>query len=240
MKRRAWDRAGGASESLAHNIRVCQPWFTPRFHLHHRSCRSIGAGVKRHLTFLVPILVVLSSCEEKKEAIVTETRKPTTRDSAPKLFTTSDERFRNAKPSPVKGEPPDDWLVLPATDIRLLNYRFGQSGTGEVWVSISSGTVLDNVNRWINKQFAAPAIDEAAMEKLRTVPFAGSSGVWVEATGQYSPGMGSPAKSGYALAGVIAHINGKILTVKMVGPQAEVEAARPALEAFAKKLKWID
>ncbi len=171
---------------------------------------------------------------------VTETRKISARDAAPKLFATSDERFRNAKPSPVKGETPDGWLALPATDIRVLNYRFGVSGTGEVWVSISSGTVLDNVNRWLNKQFAAPAIDQAAMEKLRTVPITDGTGVWVEATGQYSPGMGAPPKPGYALAGVITSIQGKILTVKMVGPQAEVEDARPTLEAFAKNLKWVD
>lgn len=184
------------------------------------------------------LLAILPSCEKKKETIVTETRKISARDAAPKLFATSDERFRNAKPSPVKGDPPDGWLAIPATDIRLLNYRFGEAG--EVWVSISSGTVLDNVNRWINQQFAAPAIDQAAMEKLRTVPIAGNTGVWVEATGPYSPGMGAPPKPGYALAGVIASVDGKILTLKMVGPQAEVESARPNLETFAKNLKWAD
>lgn len=196
--------------------------------------------MKRRLTLLVFLLVVLPSCEEKKDAIVTETRKLTARDAVPKLFATSDTRFRNAKPSPVTAETPDGWLALPATDIRLLNYRFGQSGTGEVWVSISSGTVLDNVNRWINQQFAAPAIDQAAMEKLRTVPIAGATGVWVEATGPYSPGMGAPPKPGFALAGVITSIQGKILTVKMVGPQAEVQGARQTLEAFAKNLKLAD
>jgi len=210
----------------------------PRFHLRHERCRSIGAVVKRRLTLLVSLLAILPSCEEKKEATVTETRKTSASDASPKLFATSDERFRNAMSSPVKGETPDGWLAIPATDLRLLNYRFGESG--EVWVSISSGTVLDNVNRWISQQFAAPAIDQAAMEKLRTVPIAGSTGVWVEATGPYSPGMGAPPKPGYALAGVITSINGKILTVKMVGPQAEVEGARPTLEAFAKNLKWVD
>ena len=212
----------------------------PRFHLRHGTCRSIGAVVKHRAALLVSLLAVLPSCEEKKEVTVTETRKIVARDVAPKLFATSDERFRNAKPSPVKGQTPDGWLALPSTDIRLLNYRFGESGSGEVWVSISSGTVLDNVNRWINKQFGAPAIDQAAMEKLRTVRIADSTGVWVEATGAYSPGMGAPPKPGFALAGVIASIHGKILTVKMVGPQAEVERARPTLEAFAKNLKLVD
>lgn len=170
---------------------------------------------------------------------MTETRAVTTRDKSPKLFATSDERFRDARPSPVKGETPPGWLVLPATQMRLLNYRFGESGMGEVWVSISSGSVLDNVNRWL-KQFGAPAIDGAALANLRSVPIAGSSGTWVEAAGDYAGGMGAEPKPGFALAGVVASLDGRILTVKMVGPKAEVEAARPVLENFAKGLKMAE
>lgn len=211
-----------------------------RFHLRHGGGRTIGAGVKHRVALLVAGLAFLSSCREKKEVIVTETRSATARDASPKLFATSDERFRNAKPSPVMAETPEGWLAQPATEIRLLNYRFGQSGTGEVWVSVSSGTVLDNVNRWLNKQFAATAIDQAGLEKLRSVPFAGTTGVWVEASGEYSPGMGAPPKPGYALAGVIASLGGRILTVKMVGLQAEVEMEKTTLEVFAKTLKMAD
>jgi hypothetical protein len=39
---------------------------------------------------------------------------------------------------------------------------------------------------------------------------------------------------------VVASVNGQILTVKMVGPKAEVEAARPVLESFAKSLKMAE
>ncbi len=179
---------------------------------------------------------MLSSCEEKTEITVTETRGETTRDRAPKLFATSDERFRDAKPSPVTGETPPGWLVLPAAQFRLLNYRFGESGMGEVWVSTSAGTVLDNVNRWL-KQFGAQELNKAGLDALRSVPIAGSNGVWVEAEGEYASGMGAPSKPGFALAGVVSSINGSIVTVKMVGPKAEVQAAKPVLENFAKSLK---
>jgi hypothetical protein len=189
---------------------------------------------------LAALAVTSSSCEEKTEIVVTETRGLTTRDKEPKLFATSDERFRDAKPSPVKaGEVPDGWLALPASQFRLLNYRFGESGMGEVWVSISAGTVLDNVNRWLG-QFGAEHVDAAALEKLRNVPLAGTNGVWVEAAGEYASGMGAPPKPGFALAGVIASTDRGILTVKMVGPKAEVEAARPLLETFAKTLQLAD
>ena len=75
----------------------------------------------------------------------------------------------------MKGTIPDGWLALPASQFRLLNYRFGESGMGEVWVSISSGTVLDNANRWL-KQFGAAPLDQAGLEKLRAVPVAGATG----------------------------------------------------------------
>lgn len=187
-------------------------------------------------TFLIASLFLFSSCEEKKEITVTETRGETTRDRAPKLFATSDERFRDAKPSPVTGETPEGWLALPAAQFRLLNYRFGESGMGEVWVSTSAGTVLDNVNRWL-KQFGGNDLNAAGLAALRSVPIAGSTGVWVEAEGEYNSGMGAPSKPGYGLAGVVSLINGSIVTVKMVGPKAEVAAAKPVLENFAKSLK---
>lgn len=185
-------------------------------------------------------IAVFSSCEEKKEVVVTETRPHTTRDRTPKLRATSDERFRDAKPSPVKaGEVPEGWLALPASQFRLLNYRFGESGMGEVWVSISAGSVLDNVNRWLG-QFGAEPIDAAALEKLRRVPIASATGVWVEAAGEYASGMGAPPKPGFALAGVVASTDRGILTVKMAGPKAEVAAAKPLLESFAKTLQLAD
>ena len=171
--------------------------------------------------------------------VVTETRSTTTRDKTPKLFATSDERFRDAKPSPVKGETPEGWLVLPASQFRLLNYRFGESGMGEVWVSIASGSVLDNVNRWL-KQFGTSPIDQPALEKLRNVAVAGTTGAWVEAAGNYVGGMGAEPKPGFAMAGIVASLDGRILTVKMVGPQTEVEAARPMLESFAKSLQLAE
>lgn len=185
---------------------------------------------------LASIFLFLPSCEEKKEVIVTETRGETTRDKTPKLSATSDERFRDAKPSPVTGETPEGWLSLPASQFRVLNYRFGESGMGEVWVSIASGSVLDNVNRWLN-QFGATPVDQAGLEKLRSVPFAGTTGTWVEAEGEYAAGMGAEPKSGFALAGVVSSIDGRIVTVKMVGPKDEVAAAKPVLENFAKSLK---
>ena len=211
----------------------------PAFHLRGAEGGLIAAGMKCRAACLLASVVIFSSCQEKKEITVTETRAPSTRDAAPKLFATSDERFRDAKPSPVKGETPQGWLALPASQFRLLNYRFGESGMGEVWVSLASGSVLDNVNRWF-KQFGADPVDAAGMAKLPIASIAGSTGVWVTAEGDYAGGMGAPPKPGFALAGVVASVNGQILTVKMVGPKAEVETTKPMLESFAKSLKMAE
>jgi len=187
----------------------------------------------------VALIPLLGACRKDEEVVVTETRQLTTRDTSPKLHASSDERFRNTKPAPVRGETPDGWHQLPGTQFRLLNYRFGESGLGEVSVSISAGSVMENTNRWL-AQFNAAPLDHEGFEKLRQVPIAGASGVWVEAEGEYAPGMGVEPKSGYALAGVIASLRGEIVTVKMVGPKAEVLAQHETLETFAKGLELAD
>jgi hypothetical protein len=195
--------------------------------------------MNHRLLFAFTGFLSLAGCDERKEITVSETREKTSRDVDPKLFASSDERFRNAKPSPVLADTPHGWLALPASQFRLLNYRFGDSGQGEVWVTLASGTVLDNVNRW-RGQFSVAPLDQAGLEKLRSVPLVGTQGVWVEAEGEYASGMGAPNKPAFGLAGIIADVDGKILTVKMVGPKAEVLAAAPTLEAYAKTLRMAE
>ena len=181
-------------------------------------------------------LLVLPGCEKPKEVTVTETRRLTTADGTPKLFATSDERFRDAKPSPVTADLPEGWRTAPASQFRMLNYRFGESGKGEAWVLLVGGSVLDNVNRWL-KEFGKPPVDQAGLDALKHADAAGGHGVWVEAEGDYSGAMGAPQQTGYALAGVVVSVGGKLLTVKMVGPKDEVAIARPALEKLVASLR---
>ena len=188
---------------------------------------------------LAPVAFTLffTACEKQTDFVsVEETRGATSKDTDPKLFATSDERFRDTKPSPVKGVSPEKWLKLPASQMRVLNYRFGESGLGEVYVSLSSGGVADNVNRWF-KQFGKDPLSGADLAALEKVGIAGVEGVWIEAAGLYDPGMGRGAQPGYGLAGVIAEVDGQILTIKMIGPEAEVEAEKAKLRDFAATLE---
>jgi hypothetical protein len=189
--------------------------------------------------FILGISLLCASCDKDSAPLQVEATRPlTTKDIEAKLFATSDERFRNAKPAPVKGVPPEKWLVLPAAQFRELNYRFGASGTGEVYVTLASGSVGDNVNRW-RRQFGLEPFTPAEMDAAQRTPIAGTEGIWVEGAGEYASGMGAPPKPGYGLAGVIAQVGDRILTVKMVGLAGEVESEKPALKAFAASLEMI-
>lgn len=168
---------------------------------------------------------------------IEDTRRLTLRDTRLKLNATSDERFRNTMPSPVTGSAPQDWLPLPATEFRLLNYRFGDQGSGEVWVSQASGGLLENVNRWLG-QFNAAPLDATGLAALPRVPVADvGEGLWIEAEGHYSPGMGRPSRPDQALAGIILNGGERLLTIKMVGPVADVQAQKEALKAFAATIR---
>jgi hypothetical protein len=52
--------------------------------------------------------------------------------------------------------------------------------------------------------------------------------------------MGQPPRDGYALAGVLAMAGERLVTVKMVGPAAEVAAERERLRAFASTLSLVE
>jgi hypothetical protein len=182
---------------------------------------------------------LLSCKKEPMEVTSTETRTVLSADKPVKLFASSDERFRAAVDSPVQGDAPADWLSRPGTEFRLLNYAFGASGSGEVYVSRSMGSVLDNVNRWL-KQFEQKDLDQVEVDALEKVSMLGGQAVWVQAEGSYASGMGKPTVEGFALAGTIVQVGADIYTVKMVGPKDEVAAERVKLAAFVKSLRMAE
>ncbi|MDX1681006.1 MAG: hypothetical protein R3242_09780 [Akkermansiaceae bacterium] len=195
-------------------------------------------------SIILPLIAfaLLPSCGSEKgetmeEVVVTETRRETMRDMPPRLHATSDERFRNSRSSPVSAPTPDGWLQVPATEFRLLNYRFGDEGAGEVWVSLAGGGLVENLNRWLG-QFSLDPVDADTLETWGKVPVGDYEGIWVEASGTYSPGMGQAPRGEQALAGVIVEGEDGLLTIKMVGPIPDVQAQKDALKEFAASLEW--
>lgn len=194
---------------------------------------------RRWLIGLTAVALLAGCRDEAEEVTVEATRELTSEDRAPRLFATSDERFRNARPSPVRGQAPAGWQSVPATQFRLLNFRFGPEGRGEVYVSMSRGGVLENVNRWLG-QFGAEPVDEAGLAGMRKLPLLGGEGVWVETSGTFGGGMGQPESADFGLAGVVVSVGGRLWTVKMIGPEAVVEQEKEALEAFARSLQLAE
>jgi hypothetical protein len=186
---------------------------------------------------LLSFCALIVSCKKTPlEVTSTEKRGLTTKDQEVKLFANSDEQFRGSSASPFKDAPPTNWLSRPATQIRLLNYAFGDSGTGEVYVSRSQGSVLDNINRW-RKQFSQSDLSAEEIAALPTEAMLGSQAVFVEAQGRFAGGMGKEPVDGFALAGFVAKVGNDIITIKMVGPQVEVEREKENLRNYAKTLQ---
>lgn len=181
------------------------------------------------------LALLLAACDKPAEVTVDESRPLTMIDDNPKLNATSNDRFQPPGTGPfIAGNVPPTWLEQPPSTFRLLSYRFGTGG--EVAVGMSAGDIPSNVNRWLG-QFGAAALDQAAIDALEPGEVTGAKGVWVEASGDYLPGMGQPPRSGQALYGIVAQDAGRIITVKMTGPVDEVAAQKEALKAFTATLR---
>ncbi|MFM2220495.1 MAG: hypothetical protein RLZZ553_243 [Verrucomicrobiota bacterium] len=193
--------------------------------------------MKRTVFLLLLVACTLVSCKKTPlDVTSTEKRGLTTKDGEVKLFASADEQFRGSAASSMADAPPTNWLARPASQFRLLNYAFGASGKGEVYVSRSQGSVLDNVNRW-RKQFSRQDLTAADLAALPKATIMGAEAVIVEADGVYAGGMGKEPADGYALSGLVAKVGSDIITIKMVGPKDEVEGEKAKLVEYAKSLK---
>ncbi len=204
--------------------------------LHVAKRTGIGGAMKiRGISACLGLVLLLPACRKPEEVTVEDSRPLTMRDEAPKLNASSNERFQPPGSGPfIAGEVPPNWLEQPGSSFRLLSYRFGTGG--DVAVGMASGGLKDNVNRWLG-QFARPGLSDEELANLPKGSIVGVEGVWVEAAGDYAPGMGQPPRADQALYGFIAEDQGRIITVKMTGPAAEVAEQKEALEKFVKTLR---
>jgi hypothetical protein len=203
--------------------------------LHGWRAAAIGGAMKiRGITLCLGLALLLPACRKSVEK-VEMTREQTMRDQDLKLDATSSERFGNTGTGPIiAGMIPEGWQEMPGNQFRLLSYHFGTGG--DVAVGLAAGGMAENVNRWLH-QFAKEPLGDAAMARLEQGTVTGIPGLWVEAEGDYIAGMGQTAKPGQALYGIIAEKDGRIVTVKMTGPAAEVAAEKPKLKAFVAALR---
>lgn len=175
------------------------------------------ANCHRLLCLGLIAVLPLVSCRKADKVLVTEQRR---------LAIVDDEQD-----SLVATMPPE-WRRLPATQFRILNYRFGKDG--EVFVGRSRGGVLPNANRWLG-QYDKPPLE--SLENLPKVSILGQQGVLVTATGDFKGAMGRPARQNAGLAGVIVGEGEQLLTVKMTGGAQEVLAEQERLIQFCENIR---
>ena len=156
-----------------------------------------------------------------------------------------------AYPSNIKDSAPEEWRRVPWTQMRYYNYRFGAKEDGEVWLSVipirtrvpgatptaieRDDAVLQNVNRWYN-QFRMPEITE--LDELKQEPMLDVTGYVVDAEGVYHAGMGAEPREDSKMLAVAIPYSTIIVTVKMVGSPAEVEAQRDNFLGYCQSLAF--
>ena len=185
--------------------------------------------------FLGGLFLLIGCGEKKKEVEVSETRALGSIDKEPRLHVGIEERLGGLKPPPIIVNEPAGWTRLPATQFRLINFKFGKAG--EAYVSISSGGLLENANRWM-RQFEKPVLDDSGLALLPRVALLNGRAILLQAEGRFAGGMGKPAADGWALLGAMAPVDDQLVTVKMIGPEAEVQAARKDFFELCSSMKW--
>lgn len=135
------------------------------------------------------------------------------------------------------GTQPLSWRGLSGTEFRLLNYAAGKAT--EIAVGqVNGGGVLANMNRW-TREFDQEVLEN--LDGLETFEMLdGRKAYVIQLRGTFQKKMaGMPVKAeGWAVTGVICDVEaGSLVTIKMMGPEEEVEAEQENLMKFAKSLR---
>lgn len=197
-----------------YNLQQCQ------LPLQEAGIRSIAPiamnGIK--LAYCVALAMLMSCCERSSKPIeVRETRPLTEADSEASFVAVM----------------PSAWRQVASVQFRDFNCKFGKDG--EVYVSLGSGEVKENAERWLRQ--LGEESPNVALDKLERVEIFGESGYLVEAQGKFA-GMQGVTMDGAALLGALVQTRGALVTVKMVGKADEVKAQRENFLKFCNQLSW--
>lgn len=201
------------------------------------------------LSALTAVIIFVVSCGEDQELTSDQTREITTLDErVVALSPTSVDRFQSPQQEAPKslggahGEQEDaggftytageGWVAKPKTQFRLVNYALPAGG--EIYVSVTGGGILPNLNRWLG-QFGQEEITGEQLGKQPRVMIMGLDGYVVEATGSYA-GMGRAKQDDMSLLGALAEIDGQLISVKMISTTEEVAQQKAAFMAFCESL----
>ena len=193
-------------------------------------------------------IVLLPSCDQKREFVANEKRELTTLDAREvELEVTSKQRFepptemaslgmdaQEPAPHGLDFVKPEGWTEAKATMFRNINFTIDAGG--EAYVSLVGGQVLGNINRWYG-QFGEKPRTMAELEAGEKVSILGRDAYLVKASGTYNAGMGKPLEEGVTLLGAVTTTDTGLLTVKLIAPIEVASTQEEVFKAFCNSLQ---
>ncbi|MGE9268669.1 MAG: hypothetical protein ACQKBY_11275 [Verrucomicrobiales bacterium] len=178
----------------------------------------------KYRIWLTLALAALASCQKKEQVVVVDEQRERT-------------LFDEQRPLNIVDRPPSSWRQIPSTQFRKINYLAGPEEKVEIFVGQAGGGVEANATRWLG-QFGKPAVE--SLSELTELPIMDTRGYLLEAQGDYEPGMGRPPAKDQAMFGALIPTGDGVLTIKMVGPAASVEAQREDFLNYCKTMALSD
>jgi hypothetical protein len=131
---------------------------------------------------------------------------------------------------------PSGWEQSEPQPMRAISFSFGEQS--ECYVAALAGTgggVKANLDRWRAQLGGAPLGDEE-LAALPRVAMLGRLAPMIRIEGDYR-GMRGDTIPGAVMLGAVCELEGETLFVKLLGPQAEVDARADELVAFCQGLR---
>ncbi len=184
--------------------------------------------ISKVVSMFLPLVMLVSCKELPKEVEVVERRE---------LCQYDDLAVYKSSYSSWMGTQPLSWRKINHTEFRLLNYAVGEATQIAVG-QVNGGGILANLNRW-KREFDQEVLEN--LDGLETFEMLdGRKAYVIQLRGTFQKKMsGMPVKAeDWGVTGVICDVSGgSLVTVKMMGPKAEVEAEQENLINFAKSLR---
>ncbi|MCP4645725.1 MAG: hypothetical protein GY851_35095 [bacterium] len=134
---------------------------------------------------------------------------------------------------------PAGWTQGPERMMRLVTFQVDESGDTECYVSVlasAAGGLEANVARWYRQMGQEAPVPEALAE-LPVVDILGKPSPYVLVKGTYTAMASAPMYEYAMLGAVCEQPDSESVFVKMVGPEAVVEAQKDAFLALCASLR---
>lgn len=185
---------------------------------------------------LFPALAAVSftACGPGDRVEITETRPRHTSEKSPRLDVSYEDSFPSM--DSYRWTLPAGWKERPATQFRNANFSFGPQDEGECYLTLASGSELENLNRW-RKQMDQPDLTEEQLLAMPRKDIFGRPALFIDLSGSYAGMASGETKENWRLLGVIREEGQVTITVKMTGPADLIAQEAGRFDEFISSLR---